>query len=312
VAAFDLQGHRGARGLRPENTLPSFEAALDAGVCSIETDVHLTAEQIPILFHDHALSERFCRLLPGGTGPVPSARPLLRTLTLAQFRRYRADINPDPQRFPAQDPGVTPLAAAFSVARGMDPYTLPTLAEFFAFVAAYAGEQGAAAGKTPRQQERARQVCLDLELKRVPFHPELLGDGYDAVHPGALESLVVEAVREAGLVRQVAVRSFDHRCVLHVKRLEPDLRTAVLVEGTAPVQPAAITRRAGAGTYCPDVDFLDRLQVRQLHKAGLRVVPWTVNEPADWERLLDWGVDGITTDYPDRLAEWLRARGIDF
>src|SRR6185437_3481876 len=93
---FDLQGHRGARGLRPENTLPSFEAALDAEVTSIETDVHLTADNVPVLYHDHTLSERLCRLLPAGTGPAPARRPLLRRLTLAQLRGYRADLNPDP------------------------------------------------------------------------------------------------------------------------------------------------------------------------------------------------------------------------
>jgi len=69
---------------------------------------------------------------------------------------------------------------------------------------------------------------------------------------------------------------------------------------------------AGARVYCPDVDFLDELQVRQVHELGVRVVPWTVNDPEDWRRLLDWGVDGITTDFPDRLAALLRARGVLF
>src|SRR5438132_2780235 len=95
---FDLQGHRGARGLRPENTLPSFEAAFDAGVTSIETDVCLTADGVPVLFHDAALSECLCRLLPGATGPEPARRPALCGLTLAQLRGYRADRNPDPSR----------------------------------------------------------------------------------------------------------------------------------------------------------------------------------------------------------------------
>src|SRR5262245_31234160 len=59
--AFDLQGHRGARGLRPENTLPSFEAAFDAGVSTVETDIHLTADGVAVIFHDDTLSERLCR-----------------------------------------------------------------------------------------------------------------------------------------------------------------------------------------------------------------------------------------------------------
>ena len=80
---FDLQGHRGARGLKPENTLPSFEAALDAGVTSIETDIHLTKDGIPVLFHDAAVNEKLCRLLPKSEAPDPFGRPLVRSLTLA-------------------------------------------------------------------------------------------------------------------------------------------------------------------------------------------------------------------------------------
>lgn len=300
AGTFDLQGHRGARGLRPENTLPSFEAALDAEVTSIETDVHLTADGVPVLYHDHTLNERLCRRLPGGTGPAPALRPPLRSLSLAQLRGYRADLNPDPERFRGQDPGVTPAAAAFAAARGLDPYTPPTLEELFAFTAAYAEDPG----KTPGQRAQARRVRFDLELKRVPFRPQLLGGGE------VLERQVVATVRRAGVLTRASVRSFDHRCVRRVKALEPVLRTAVLVAGTAPVDPVALVRAAGADRYCPEVDFLDRVQVEQLHAAGIEAVPWTVNAAGDWDCLLDWGVDGITTDYPDRLAELLRGRGM--
>src|SRR5207247_2634293 len=103
---FDAQGHRGARGLKPENTLPSFEAAFDLGVTSVETDLHLTRDGVPILYHDAAISERICRLIPGCDAPDPSRQPFLSSLTLQQLRGYRADRNPDPRRFPDQDAGV--------------------------------------------------------------------------------------------------------------------------------------------------------------------------------------------------------------
>jgi glycerophosphoryl diester phosphodiesterase len=83
------------------------------------------------------------------------------------------------------------------------------------------------------------------------------------------------------------------------------LRGAVLVAYTAPVSPELVAQAADANTYCPSFEFLDARQVEQAHTAGLKVLPWTVNEPADWVRLVDWGVDGITTDFPDRLASWL-------
>jgi glycerophosphoryl diester phosphodiesterase len=310
--SFDLQGHRGARGLRPENTLPSFEAAFDAGVTTVETDLHLTADGVPVLFHDHALSERLCSLLPGASAPDPATRPLVRSLTLAALRRYRADRNPDLACFPSQDAGVTPTAAAFAAARGIDPYTPPTLDELFAFAGAYGGELGARVGKTEWQRERARRVRFDLELKRVPARPETMADGFDGSGPALLEESVVEVVRRAGMVGRTRVRSFDHRSVLHVRVLEPAIQTAVIVAGTAPVDPAALAHDACAEVYCPDALFLDEMQIRQLQGTGVRVVPWTVNEPEDWLVLLAWGVDGITTDYPDRLADMLRERGVAF
>ncbi len=307
---FNLQGHRGARGLKPENTLPSFEAAFDAGVSSVETDIHLTADDVPVLLHDPAVTERLYRVVPGHGGPDLALRPLVRSLTLSELRNYRADRNPDPRRFPGQDPSVMPVAAAFAAARGIDPYTPPTLDELFAFAEAYAGELGALAGKSEWQRERAARVRFDLELKRVPGRPELIGDGYDGSGPALLEERVVAAVRGAGRLARTTVRSFDHRCVRDVHALEPALETAVLVTGTAPLDPPALARAAGAVVYCPDLDFLDERQVRQLQAAGLRVLPWTANDPADWLRLLAWGVDGITTDYPDRLADLLRQRGV--
>jgi glycerophosphoryl diester phosphodiesterase len=162
------------------------------------------------------------------------------------------------------------------------------------------------------QRQRARRVHVDLELKRVPYCPHFIGDAYAGIAPALLEEQVVKLAREAGMVERTRVRSFAHQCVRAVRQLEPRLTTAVLIAETAPVAPAQLVRQAEAQIYCPDFRFLDELQVRQLHGEGIRVLPWTVNEPADWLRLLDWGVDGITTDYPDRLAVFLSAHGVAF
>jgi glycerophosphoryl diester phosphodiesterase len=277
---FDLQGHRGARGLRPENTLPSFEAALDAGVTSIETDVHLTRDGVPVLIHDPRLSPRIHR-------PDSHHRALVCELTLSELRRYRADGNPDPQRFPTQTAEVSPRARGFAERHGFDVYAIPTLANLLEFVAGHPG------------------VRIDVELKRVPFRPELIGDDFDGVAPGLLERQVVETLRAAGMIERATVRSFDHRSLRAIRTLAPEVTTGLLIAETAVLSPSRLAREAGADMYCPDLEFLDEAQVRDAHAAGMRVIPWTVNEPADWQRLLAWGVDGITTDYPDRLAAWL-------
>lgn len=300
---FNLQGHRGARGLKPESTLPSFETAFDIGVSSIETDLHLTADGVVVLVHDPAIGGKIYRRI-APNAPDPADEPLVSKLTLAEIRCYRADKNPDPSRFPDQNAGETPLAAWFAQSRGIDPYGIPTLSDLLAFAAAYAAEGEKRAGKTSEQQAYAGRVRFDLEIKRVPFRPEWQND--------RLERQVVEDLRKAGMVDRGIVRSFDHRTVRTVHALDPDLTTAVLVDGTAPVEPAQLAVAAGARIYCPLYQFLDEAQVRQLHAAGIRVLPWTVNDPADWSRLLEWGVDGITTDFPDRLAAVLRRQGIAF
>jgi glycerophosphoryl diester phosphodiesterase len=293
--AFDLQGHRGARGLRPENTLPSFEAAFDVGVSSVETDLHLTADGVVVLCHD----------------PLMEGAPV-RGLSLAELRRHRLDRNPDPARFPGQSADVPELGRAFAAERGFGPYAAPALADLFDFAAAYAGEPGRRAGKTDAQRQRVARVRFDLELKRVPFFPETIRDGFDGSGPGLLEQRVVEAVRAAGVVGRALVRSFDNRCVRLLRVLEPGLTGAVLIADAAPADPVAFVRAAGGQVYCPSYWVLDEGQVRQVRSAGLRVVPWTVNDPEHMRRLLDWGVDGLTTDYPDRLAALLDARGVAY
>lgn len=307
---FELQGHRGARGLKPENTLPSFEAALDVGASSIETDIHRTRDGELVLIHDAVVSGSLYRLRERGAAPDPAHRPLVSTLTLAQLRCYCGDRNPDPARFPDQDATVTPLARSFAEQHDLDPFTPPTLGDLFAFVDAYAGKPGEQAGKTSAQRARAHRFRFDLELKRVPFYAAVIGDEFDGVRAGSLEAKVVEQVRAAGMIERTAVRSFDHRSVRALRQLEPRLTAGVLVAETAPVAPAQLVHAADAQFYCPSFQFLDREQINQLHADGIRILPWTVNEPDAWQRLLDWGVDGITTDFPDRLAKVLQGRNI--
>jgi len=296
--ALEVQGHRGARGLGPENTLAGFEIALDLGVTSIETDVHLTKDNVPILCHDANITAALCEVRPGHD--LPATDPLVRSLTLEQLRGYRV-------RGPANS---TPLAYRFANERGIDPRGIPTLAEFFEFVAAYAGPLGVQAAKTASQQERARRLLFDLELKRVPFRAETIGDGFTGNAPARLENSVLEAIHRAGVLHRTRVRSFDHRCVFVLKQLDMTLATGVLLNNTVVGQIAKFLADMRADLYCPDFHFVDADVVRQVHAAGRRIIPYTVNEEEAWDRLVAWGVDGITTDYPDRLIAWLHRRGL--
>jgi glycerophosphoryl diester phosphodiesterase len=312
VPVFDLQGHRGARGLKPENTLPSFEIAFDIGVSTIETDVHLTRDGVAVLVHDSLLNQRIYRPARGGIEIPEKQQSLISALTLDQLRVVCAIGNPDPERFPKQDTTITPLAQVYGDQIGMDPYAVPRLADLFTFAEMYASDLGRRAGKTDSQRARARETRFDLELKRVPFYPVVIGDDFDGKSPALLEQRVLEAIQAAKMLDRARVRSFDHRCVRILRQMEPGLTASVLIAETAPVSPGQLARRADAQLYCPDYRFLDKQQVEDAHAEGIRVVPWTVNEQQEWERLIDWGVDGITTDYPDQLATFLLGRAIQF
>jgi glycerophosphoryl diester phosphodiesterase len=306
-ATFDVQGHRGARGLKPENTLASFEAAFDAACTSIETDVHLSSDGVPVLVHDPRLNDKMYRVRDGHAGavPDPAGQPLISSLTLGQLRCYRSDGNPDYVRFPTQNSEPTPLARSYAEEHGWDAFGIPALADLLAFAGAYAGEPGRRAGKTPSQRQGARSLRFDVELKRVPSHPEYIGDGFSGEQPALLERHVIDVLQAAGAVGRTSVRSFDHRSLRAIRTLRPDLATAILLVGMAPVDPGALAAATGATAFCPQFLFLDVSLVRRSHAAGLKVLPWAVNDPADWQRLIDWSVDGITTDFPDRLAAFL-------
>jgi len=284
---FNVQGHRGARGLRPENTLPGFEFAFDVGVTSIETDVHLTKDQVPVLVHD----------------PVIGNGTLIAAMTLAELRAFRVDSNPDLARFPDQQAVAGPASAEYAASRAIHPFSIPTLADLFAFADAYAGAMGQRAGKTDAQRQNAAHVYFDLDLKRVPFCPQTIGDDGTA-----LEEKVLQEVDLGDMLSRIAVRCFDHRIVRYLAQREPAVRTGVLIARAAPVRPADLLEAAGAQVYCPEYHFVDAEVVQQIHDAGKTILPWTVNQPNEWERLVAWGVDGITTDYPDRLIVWLASR----
>jgi glycerophosphoryl diester phosphodiesterase len=221
-------------------------------------------------------------------------------------------VNPDVVRFPHQDPSPTPLAQLYAEGHGFHPFAPPTLADLFDFANSYSCELGKRAGKTQAQQEKARQTRLDLELKRVPFYPMVIGDMFDGDAPGLLERRVLDTILSSGMLERTLVRSFDHRSVRALRRVEPRLTASVLTAETAPIDPGELALQSDAQIYCPDYRFLDLAQVRLAHGKGVRVVPYTVNQPEEWEQLLAWEVDGVTTDFPDRLASWLTQRGISF
>jgi glycerophosphoryl diester phosphodiesterase len=231
---------------------------------------------------------------------------LVRDLTLQQLWEWVASGNPNPQRFPQQRAEATPVAKRFAVSLAADPFFVPTLCDFYKFVDAYENRFGAEAGKTEEQRRRAARVVFDLEIKYVPFHASRYAD------PALIVERVLQVVQQAGTEARTVIRCFDHRLLKRVRKRCPNLTTAILIAAAAPADPVRLVRDAGASIYCPLFECLDGEGVRECHGEGICVLPWTVNEIDDWKRLLDWGVDGITTDYPDQLRKYLESQHIDW
>jgi len=295
---FDLQGHRGARGLAPENTLAAFRTALAIGVTTLETDLAVTRDGVLVIAHDLYLNPDLVR---DGDGRWLAARgPPIHSLALAELKRY--DIgrtNPQSryaQQFPAQQPA--------------DGERFPTLAEVFALGRAH-----------------AKPVRFNLETKITPT------SGEDVVDPATFARLLADEIRQAGLANRVTVQSFDWRTLREITRIAPEIATVCLTietpsndtvqrtaagpspwfagldlaatQGSLPKLVAA----AGCGTWSPFWRNVTPHEAAEARRLGLKLVPWTVNEPSDMATLMNQGVDGLITDYPDRLRRVLAARG---
>jgi glycerophosphoryl diester phosphodiesterase len=295
VFAFDLQGHRGARGLRPENTLPAFAHALDLGVTTLELDIGVSADGRVVIAHDPFLNPLITRDASGQWLPGPRG-PLIRSLSFAQLQAY------DVGRI---QPG-TAYAKTFETQQAVDRTRIPALSQLFDLVKA----RGADA------------VRFNIETKLSPHQPD------ETVGPDAMVQALLATIREAGMLERVSVQSFDWRTLRLVQQLEPRIPTVYLTvqsatsdnardpAWTAGLQLSAfggvprMVKAAGGSTWSPNAPALTQSQVREAQALGLKVIPWTVNDPAAMERLIGWGVDGLITDYPDRLRAVLARRGM--
>jgi glycerophosphoryl diester phosphodiesterase len=294
--AFDLQGHRGARGLFPENTLAGFKATMQLGVTTLETDLAVTSDGVVVISHDPALNLDLTRTADGKW--LPQTGPAIQSLTRDELRQYDIGrVNPD-SRYGKQWPEQKPV----------DGERFPTLADLFAL------------GGT--------KVRYNIEIKIDPGKPGL------TPQPAAFAALVAAEIRKAGMTRRTQVQSFDWRAVIEMKKQAAEIETACLsIEGPnfdtvrragggpSPWMgginladhggslPRAV-KAAGCSTWSPFWRNATAEQVAEAQTLGLKVIPWTVNDPAEMGRLIDLKVDGLITDYPNRALQVLKAKGM--
>jgi glycerophosphoryl diester phosphodiesterase len=300
TAMFDLQAHRGGRGLRPENTLAAFRNALRLGVSTLELDCGVTRDGVVVVSHDTRLNPDITRG-PDGKFLESHGEPIV-ALAYADLVKYDVGrINP-----------ASALAASFPEQQPSDGERIPRLADVFALVEA--------SGNT--------SVRFNIETKIDPTDPE------GTVAPDRFVLALLAAIRGARMGARVTIQSFDWRTLVLVRKLAPEIALVALTDqqpgedtmepgkpgasiwlggldvddygGSVPKTVAAL----GAATWSPHARDLTPESIAEAHALGLKIVPWTVNEPKDMARAIAAGVDGLITDYPDRLRALLESKGM--
>ncbi len=300
LPAFDAQGHRGARGLYPENTLPGFAAALAIGVTTLEMDVGLTRDGVLVVHHDRRVDPQRTRGADGAWLEEPA--PAIFELEHAALAAY--DVG-------RSRPG-SKVAQRFPEQVGLDGVAIPTLAEVVAL--AEATSNGT--------------MRYNIETKTAPDAPA------ETATPDAMAEALAALIQATGIAARATIQSFDWRSLRHVQEVAPTLRTVYLTAEqswmdnlergrpgispwTAGIDPddyegsvPRAIKAAGGAIWSPYFRDLRDADLAEAKRLGLRVVVWTVNEPADMRALIELGVDGIITDYPDRLRAVMAERDL--
>lgn len=255
----------------------------------------VTKDDVVVISHDPLLNPDLTRL--DGQW-IATAGPVIRTLTLAELKRYDIGrLNPASkyaQQFPEQKP--------------VDGERFPTIEELFAMA--------------------GPDVRFNIEIKTNPGKPDL------ALDPERFAELAVAAIRKGKAASRSTIQSFDWRGLLAARRLAPEIATGCLsIEsnnfdtiGRASAQPSPwlggldlkahggsvskLAKAAGCAVWSPFWRNVTAENVKEAQALGLKVVPWTVNNPADMAMLIDLKVDGLITDYPDRAKPVLAAKGL--
>lgn len=266
VADFDLQGHRGARGLLPENSIPGFLLASDLGSNTIEMDIVVSADSQIVVSHEPWMSSEICSHPDGSPVEEEEALSLnLYAMTYEQIAAFDCGSRGN-ERFPDQESMATHKPLLSDALRAIDAHSEGSLR-------------------------------FNIEIKSRE-------EGDSVYHPDVdtFAGLLHAVLLDADVMDRTTVQSFDPRSLEAFKRIAPETTLALLVSNELGLQPNLDRLSFLPHTYSPNHKLVDRSLVDSVHAMGMLMVPWTVNEADRMQELLLLGVDALITDYPDRAA----------
>jgi len=267
IPKFDVQGHRGARGLMPENTIQAFLVAIDTGVTTIELDLAITKDKQVIVSHEGWMSSAICLDPQGKAITVKDEKKHnIYQMTYDQVKAYDCGSKGN-ERFPRQQ--------KMKIAK-------PLLVDVILEVEDYI------------KGNSLYEVDYNIEIKSEPegdnkFHPK----------PQEFSDLVFGLIDQYLPWDRVVIQSFDFRVLKYWHEKHPEVRLAALVENLNTIDENLKALGFTPSIYSPEFTLLSKSEIKRCHDLKMRVIPWTVNDKKEMEELKEWGVDGIITDYPD-------------
>jgi len=274
--SVDIQGHRGCRGLMPENTIPAFKRALDEGVTTLEMGVVISRDKQVVVSHDPYMNADFCTDPAGNPIDKKTQKSLiLYEMDYADIKRYDVgargnSVFPEQQKLSTHKPLLTEVITA---------------------------------AETYRKARNLPPVSYNIELKSEPSEYNK-----SQPEPAPFCDLVQAILREQLSPERITIQSFDFAILQHWKKQMdtgkyPAMRLSALVSNLRGPEKNLEELGFIPSIYSPYHKLLTKKQLVRLHEQLIQVIPWTVNERSDMERLKRWGVDGLITDYPDRAKD---------
>jgi len=273
LPAFDKEGHRGARGLMPENTIPAMLKAVDLGATTLEMDICFTKDNEAIVSHEPFFNHDITTKPDGSFIKEKEEKQYnIYKMTYAEVKRYDVGMKPHPL-FPEQQ-----KIAVYK----------PRLADLVDSVEKYTTEK------------KARKVLYNIETKTMPatdnlFHPA----------PAAFVDMLMQVINEKGIADRVIIQSFDIRTLQYLHQKYPSIKTSLLAEAdnTNSFRKQINDLGFTPTIYSPELALVNEALVKDCHSRKMKIIPWTVNDKGEIARLRSLKVDGIITDYPNLFNE---------
>ena len=268
---FYWQGHRGARGLSPENSIPAFLKALDYGLNALECDVVISKDKKVIVSHEPYFHHAYCSNPDGSPVVEKKSEDInMYQMTVEEIQAYDCGKRQN-KKYPRQEP---------------EACSKPTLKEMVQTVEAY---------------------CTSKNIKKPSYSIEIKSEekGYGKYFPQPEEyaQLVLDEINELGIYDRANVMAFDLNILKALRKLDQEIVLTILVDNIKGVNKNLEMLGFVPQFYGPYFKLLSQKSIALIHEKGMKTVPWTVNEKKQMVKLIQIGVDGLTTDYPDVLME---------